>query len=293
MSKLVITGATGRVGSVVARRVLEGGHSVTAVTRSLDRSASLQSIGASVAVETLANAEGLAAVLDGANGFFVLLPEPIDAPDFHAARRAVLQSIARAVSVSSVGRVVALSSLGAQFRDRMGPISDLHDFEHALKGAGKPLTILRAATFQDYVASLLETASSAGVYPNFQPDRDIAISMVAIRDVGEIAARILTEPAFDGVVDILGPSYSQRQVADILGKTVGRSLEIIDIPFEQHVAALCRAGLPQQFAEVLAELQQAIAARRIVPVGDRRETGTTSLDETLAHIRGLAEASRV
>ena len=284
MSEFVVAGATGRVGSVVVRRLLEQGHSVTALTRSPDRAASLNALGASAATGTLADAATMVYLLDGADGFFVLLPEPIGAPDFHGERRIVVEAIARAVKNSSVDRVVALSSLGAQFSERMGPITDLHYFEEALGASGKRVTILRAATFQDNVTSLMDVASRAGIYPNLQPDRDVAISMVATGDVGEIAAKRLTHPRAGDVVDILGPWYSPRQVAESLGRAIGRSLEIVDIPPEGHVATFCQAGLPQSFAVVLAELQQAIADRRITPVGDARETGWITLDDTLAAV---------
>jgi uncharacterized protein YbjT (DUF2867 family) len=194
------------------------------------------------------------------------------------------EAIARAITGSEIGHVVALSSLGAHRAERMGPITDLHHFENALRATGKPLTVLRAATFQDNVAALVDPAMRAGVFPNLQPDRDLAISMVATRDVGAIAARILTQRAEGDVVDILGPWYSPRQVARILGSAIGRPLEVVDIPPAGHVRALCQSGIPQSFAEVLAELQEAIASRRIESVGDRREIGTTTLAETLAII---------
>lgn len=282
MAAYVVAGATGRVGSVVLQRLLEGGHAVTAITRAPDRGDSLRTKGASIAVQTLADEDGLIALLSGATGFFVLLPEPVDAADFHAERRVVAQAIARAITVSDIGHVVALSSLGAHHAERMGPITDLHHFENALRATGKPLTVLRAATFQDNVAALVDPAMHAGIFPNLQPDRDTAISMVATRDVGEVAARILTYPAQEGVVDVLGPWYSPRQVAGILGSAIGRILDIVDIPPAGHVAALCQSGIPQSFAEILAELQEAIASRRIESVGDRREIGPTTLAETLA-----------
>lgn len=284
MAAYVVVGATGRVGSVVLDRLLAGGHPVTAITRSADRGASLRALGASVAVQTLADEDGLVAVLNGAKGFFVLLPEPVDAADFHGERRALTQAIARAITVSNVGHVVALSSLGAHLAERMGPITDLYHFENALRDTGKPLTVLRAAIFQDNVATLAEPAMHAGIFPNLQPDRDTAISMVAVRDVGELAARILKEPAQGGVVDILGPRYSARDVCQILQSAIGRPLAIVDIPPAGHVAALRQSGLPQSFAEVLAELQEAIASRRIEPAGNRRVMGTTTLAETVSSV---------
>jgi uncharacterized protein YbjT (DUF2867 family) len=292
MSRFVIAGATGRVGSVVAHQLLAAGYAVTIVTRSAERGAPLATLGAHVTVGTLGNAKYLATVLDDAAPFFTLLPEPLDAVDFHGERRRVADAIADAVSRCRVPHVVALSSVGAHFADGMGPINDLHYLETVLRGSGTKLTALRASTFQDNIAAVLEPATASGIFPNLQPGRDVPLPMVATRDVGVIAAQVLSHaPSKNEVVDILGPSYTPRQVAATLGQALGRSLEIIDIPPSEHVAALTRGGLPFPFAQAVAELQSAIAAGRIMPVGDRRETGSTTLERTLTGIlRGAASA---
>ena len=112
--------------------------------------------------------------------------------------------------------------------------------------------------------------------------------MVAIRDVAVSAVNALsqTPPRKHTVVDIMGPSYSPSQVAATLAHALGRSIEIVDIPPSEHVAVLTRSGLPLPFAAAIAELQGAIADGRIEPVGDRRETGTTTLEQTLNGILG-------
>jgi uncharacterized protein YbjT (DUF2867 family) len=288
MSRFVIAGATGRVGSAVARRLIDAGHAVTIVTRSADRGAALGALGAEVAVGTLADTAFLARILEGATAFFAILPEPLDAKDFHVDRRRTADAIAGAISASPLSHVVVLSSVGAHTSDNMGPISDLHYFEKAILDTGKAVTVIRASMFQDYVASAIEPARAMGIFPNLQPTRDVGIPMVAIRDVAVIAANALLQapPRANTVVDVLGPSYSPREVAATLGHALGRSIEIIDIPSSERVSALARAGLPLPFARVVAELQDAIAGGRIKPVGDRREIGTTTLEQTLSGILG-------
>jgi uncharacterized protein YbjT (DUF2867 family) len=295
MSRFVIAGATGRVGSVVTRELLAAGNAVTIVTRFAERGASLVALGAQVAVGTLANAKHLATVLHDATAFFTLLPEPIDAVDFHGERRRVADAIVDAVSRCRVPHVVALSSVGAQFADGMGPINDLYYLETVLRGSGATVTVLRASTFQDNIGSVLEPAKVSGIFPNLQPGRDVPLPMVATHDIGVIAAQVLSQATSkDEVIDVLGPSYTPRQVAATLGQALGRSLEIIDIPPAEHVAALTRGGLPLPFAQAVAELQSAIASGRIVPVGDRREIGSTTLEQTLTGIlRVAAPASSV
>ena len=47
------------------------------------------------------------------------------------------------------------------------------------------------------------------------------------------------------------------------------------------MAALTQAGVPQGMAEAVAELFAAVAAGRVAPKGDRRESGATTIDELL------------
>ena len=286
MSRYIIAGATGRVGSAVARALLNAGNPITIVTRSADRAAALEASGADVSVGTLADARFLSGVLEGAAAFFAVLPEPMDAADFHGERRRMAVAIATAISDTPLPHVVALSSLGANIAERMGPISDLHFFEQAIRDAGAPVTVLRASMFQDNIGSAIETARLMGVFPNLLPDRDTRIPMVAIRDVAAVAAKALRDapPPRNTIVDVVGPSYSPRELATQLGLAIGRSVEVMDIPTSDHVAALTNAGLPLPFARVVAELQEAIAGGRVQPVGDRRENGTTTLEDTLTSI---------
>jgi hypothetical protein len=91
----------------------------------------------------------------------------------------------------------------------------------------------------------------------------------------------LNPPQSSEVVDLFGPSYSVRQMADALGAALGRTLQIVNIPAAGHVAALTQAGLSRSFAESVAELYACFAAGRISPQGDRSIAGTTRLEEVL------------
>ncbi|HEX6316046.1 MAG TPA: NmrA family NAD(P)-binding protein, partial [Gemmatimonadaceae bacterium] len=283
MSRFVIAAGTGRVGSSVARTLLTTGNDVAIISRSAERGASLAASGADVAEGNLGDAAFLSTALEDGDALLAVLPEPLDVVDFHGERRRLVDVIATAIARSNLAHVVVLSSVGAHIAEKVGPISDLHYFERAILGTGKPVTVLRGSMFQDNVASAVEPARMTGTYVNLQPDRDRAIPMVAIRDVAAIAATLLTQAPGENpvVIDVMGPAYSASDVAAQLGRALGRSLQIVDVPPSEHVPLLTRMGLPLPFAQAIAELQKAIASGWIEPAGDRRETGTTTLEQTL------------
>ena len=113
--------------------------------------------------------------------------------------------------------------------------------------------------------------------------------MVATRDIGRVAAEMLVSPPQTSeVVDVVGPTYSARQVSQKLGAALGKPLHIVDIPASGHVEALVEAGLSRQIAEVYAEMYAAIGSGLITEKGDRRVRGTTTIHEVIAALVGSA-----
>jgi uncharacterized protein YbjT (DUF2867 family) len=283
MAVYVVAGATGRVGSVVAAELIGCGETPRVIVRNGTRAGDWAGRGAEVAVGSLDDPRFMADALRGARGFFTLLPENVPPDDFHGARRRMADAMVAAVKDSGVPHVVMLSAIAAVLPDGNGPAKDLHYGENQLRACGARLTALRACYFQDNIASVLTLARQAGIYPNFLPSADVAFPMIATRDIGRLAAAALTSPPpTSEVVDLFGPTYSVRQVAEHLGAALGRTLEIVNIPPEGHVTALMQAGMPQQIAEAVAEMFAAFSAGLLVPRGDRSLRGSTTIDLVIA-----------
>lgn len=279
MSNYVVAGVTGRVGSTVASELLKQGERVTVIVRDEARGLDWARRGAKVARGSLDDRSFVSHAVRGTAGFFTLLPENVPPDDFHGARRRMADAIAGAVHDSGVPHVVMLSAIAAVLPDGNGPAKDLHYCENHLRTCGTTLTALRACYFQDNVASVLTPARQAGIYPNFLPSVDVAFPMIATRDVGRLAASALTSPPpTSEVVDLFGPTYSVRQVAEQLGAALGKTLEIVNIPPTGHVTALMEAGIPQEIAEAVAEMFAAFSAGLMVPRGDRSLSGSTTID---------------
>jgi uncharacterized protein YbjT (DUF2867 family) len=61
---------------------------------------------------------------------------------------------------------------------------------------------------------VLEAVRESGIYPVFANSADVAKPMIATGDIGRIAAAALrTPPAGSETVDVLGPRYTERDVA--------------------------------------------------------------------------------
>jgi uncharacterized protein YbjT (DUF2867 family) len=191
-------------------------------------------------------------------------------------------AIAAAVRESDVPHVVMLSAIAAVLADGNGPAKDLHYFENQLRAAARTLTVLRACYFQDNVASVLPAALHAGIYPNFLASADARIPMIATADIGRFGAEALLNPQpRNETIDVFGPSYSVRQVAETLGRALGKDLNIVDIPPALHSDTLTETGIPRPIADAVAEMFAAFNAGSITPQGDRQIVGTTTIEQVI------------
>ncbi len=283
-----ITGATGHVGSATAERLLSAGVPVRVVVRDGAKAAPWAARGAEVAVADLGDRAALAAALAGSDGAFVLLPFDLAAPNFHAQARNQVEAIAGAVADSGVPHVVALSSIGAELAEGTGPIVALHHLEEALRATGTVVSAVRPFYFQESVAEVLEPARNQGIFPVFADSADQPKPMVATSDIGEVVATSLqAPPSASEVIDLVGPDYTDRQIAETLGRLLGRDLDVVTIPQAGWLDALVGAGFPRHLAEVLVGLYEAGERGILTSKGDRIVRCATPLETTLAGLVGV------
>jgi len=281
----VIAGVTGHVGSVVADQLLSRGQKIRVVVRTAAKGEAWSKRGAEVAVGSIEDAAFFAGALKGAAGLFVLLPPPpFSTTDFYASQRKASDAIVAAVKTSGVPYVVLLSSVGADLDEGNGPIKGLHYLERGLRATGTKLVAIRAGSFQENVGGVVGAAKGAGVYPNFTGSADLAVPMVATKDIGVLAASTLMEAPKNEVIDLQGPSYSARQIAEKLSKALGKPMQVVDVPPAGWVQAMTQGGFPPPFAEAFAEMYGGFAKGTIRPKGDRLVQGTTPIDEVIAKV---------
>jgi uncharacterized protein YbjT (DUF2867 family) len=282
---IVVAGVTGRVGSAVGRALLEQKQKIKAVVHHPEKGKPWSEKGAEIATGSLDDVGFLTRTLKGASAFFALLPPNYHAADFLGSQYKMADAIAEAVRASGVPHVVILSSVGADLPSGTGPIKALHRLEENLRATGAKLCAVRATMFQENVTSAIAPAKEQGIYPSFAASADYPIPMVATTDIGAVAAgQLLHEPQKGEIVDVSGPAYSSRRVAEKLSAALGKTVRVVDIPPAQHVEALIKAGFNPSVAREFAEMYAGFASGNVKPKGDRMVQGRTEIDEV---IRGL------
>lgn len=283
----VVMGATGQVGGAVIEALKQRGVKVRAIARDPARAAGL-------GVETVrgdaSDAASLAAALKGAEAAFVMLVPPPQAADVLAESRAIARAVAEAVRTARVPHLVALSSVGAQLANGNGVVQALHGFETALAGVAPSIVFLRPGYFMENWANVLPAAQGAGVLPSAHDPLDAKGDIVSALDVGRTAAELLFEKKpGTRIVDLAGPTqYSAVDAAAILSKLLGRPVSAVPMSREESVAGLVAAGLGADYAEKLADLDEAANAGRMgFPTGGGEvRRGAVTLEEALKRLVG-------
>ncbi len=284
MSTFVVAGATGHVGSVVARELLAAGHKVRAIVRSVDKARDLAGQGAELLAGELSDVGFLTRALRGADGAFLLLPPPPpDSTDVRAYQDRVAHVEATAVAESGVRHVLLLSSWGAEKASGTGPIVGLHVLEEALKKTGAITTFLRAGSFTENVLAMLPAVRHQGVLPNFFPPEH-KIATVATRDIAAVAVRtLLAPPAASQIVYVLGAhEYSAVDQAAYLSKKLGKEVKLLNLPASAASAAIQQGGVGKSMADLYQEMYEgAMKGLLGIEAGHRVEKGPSTLEQAL------------
>jgi uncharacterized protein YbjT (DUF2867 family) len=284
MSVFVVAGATGHVGSVVARELLAAGHRVRAIVRGADKAKALASSGADLLSGELADAAFLTSALGGADGAFLLIPPPPhDSPDVRAFQDRVSRAEATAVAESGVRHVVLLSSWGAEKPSGTGPIVGLHLLEEALKRTKAKWTFLRAGSFTENLLMMLPAAQHQGVLPNFFPP-DYKLATIATRDIAAVAVQALpSPPAASEVVYVVGShEYSPADHAAYLSNKLGKEVKLLNLPVSAVAGSMQQGGVGASLAGLMQEMYEgATKGLLAIEPGHRVEKGPTTLEQAL------------
>ncbi|AQQ16191.1 hypothetical protein CGLAU_11295 [Corynebacterium glaucum] len=156
--------------------------------------------------------------------------------------------------------------------------------EQALLSATPLVTALRPGHFQEKLQDVLPVVLEEGVYPVFGA-ADEPKPMVATKDIGVFAARnLMIPPASSEPVDIIGPSYTERDVAGVIAEQLHEEVAVIEIPEEAWEAELERAGFSTGVAHSLAQMYRADSDGLLAPCASKSISATTALPETVGTV---------
>lgn len=283
----VITGATGRTGSVAAETLLASGKKVRAVVRDAAKAERLRELGAEIFVADLADDAAFRRAVQGAEGVYLMSPPDLTATDFIGEREKLTQQEVDALAAEKVPHVVLLSSIGTQLPSGTGPILALRNVERQLRAAGLPSTFVRASYFVENWGAVLHPVKNDGVLPSFIA-AERRIRQVATVDIGKTVAQALLDgPRGVRAIELTGPSdASPTDVAETFARILGKPVRVVEAPLEAVVPTFTSFGVSEHIAGLYRDLYATIAQGLLVPEPGEELRGKTSLEASLRALLG-------
>jgi uncharacterized protein YbjT (DUF2867 family) len=288
---ITIMGASGHTGRAIAQHLLESGEKVRALGRSAEKLADLKTKGAEVMTGDASDAAYLTRAFKGADAVYTLIPPNTGAADFSAYQDRIGEAIVQAIRESGVQHVVFLSSLGAELPEGTGPIVGLHKQEERLKKlSGVHVLALRPAYFMENLFMSLGMIKHQGMNGGAVAG-DVPVSMVATRDIAEVAAKALRARDFKGFSfqEILGPrEITFDEVTQIVGKRVGKpDVKYVQFSYEDMRKGMVGMGISEDLAGQYVEMSRAFNEHKVKPLQEgkgliRARTRLEDFSEVLA-----------
>ncbi|MEH1917516.1 NmrA family NAD(P)-binding protein [Nostoc sp.] len=280
----IILGGNGHVGSAVAQTLLSQGEPVTIVSRSSASIPEWQKRGAMVEVVDALHTVELRRVFAKGKRLFLLNPPADPATDTDVEERKSLASILEAIRDSGLEKIVAESTYGAQPGSQIGDLGVLYEMEQQLAAQSIPFSIIRAAYYMSNWDFSLQSAKQDGVIHTFFPT-DLALPMVAPRDIGQLAARLMTEPIENtGLHNIEGPEiYSSLNVAQAFAKVLQKPVKVVETPRDQWIKTMGNMGFSNSAAASFSKMTT-LAIKGEMPPRDLVTRGVVSLESYITEL---------
>lgn len=275
----VVIGATGHTGNVVAENLLAKREKVRVVGRDERRLERFKQRGAEAFVGDVTDASAMARAFSGADAAYVMIPPNISSPSVRAYQDRVTESLAAALEHNGVRHAVVLSSIGADKADKTGPVVGLHTLEEKLDAIpGLNVLFVRAGYFMENILPQVSVIQAIGSLAG--PVRsDLALPMIATRDIGAFAAEALARRDFQGKQrrELLGArDVTYTQVAKVVGAAIGKpDLTYKQLPASQLKPALTQMGMSPNMADLLLEMSEALNSGHMRALEPRSSQNTT------------------
>ncbi|WP_030761482.1 NmrA family NAD(P)-binding protein [Streptomyces griseus] len=288
---IVVTGATGQLGRLVVDALLADpavpAGSVAAVVRNKEKAADLADRGVELRIADYGRPETLAGAFEAGDRVLLISGSEVGQ---RVPQHAAVIDAAGAAGVAQLAYTGVLGGPDADF----DLAAEHKETEALILASGLPHTFLRNGWYsENYTANLAPVLAHGAVVANAGEGR---VASATRADYAAAAAAVLTGPLDEHTgraYELSGDeAWSFAEYAAEVAARSGREVVYTNVPAAAHLEILTGAGVPEPFAAILVDVDEAIARGSLaVRTGDlARLIGrpTTPIGTTVAEALAAA-----
>jgi len=281
MKNYIITGSIGNISKPIVDGLVKAGKNVSVITSKADKVKEIEQLGAKALVGSVSDKEFVKKAFAGADVVYTMIPPIWVTSNWRKSQNEVGEVYINAIKSNNIKYVVNLSSLGANHKNGVGPVGALSDFEQELNAIpGLNVKHLRPSFFYYNLLAQIGLIKNAGIMgANYGQDK---IALVHPRDIAEVALQELLELKFTGnsVRHIVSDERTGAEVAQALGKAIGKEIPWVVFSDEDQLNGLLQGGVPQSHAPAYVEMGAAFRNGKMQEqISNNKTIGKTKLED--------------
>ncbi|MEW6736544.1 MAG: SDR family oxidoreductase [Acidobacteriota bacterium] len=258
---ILVIGATGTNGSELIKQLSNLGERVRALVRDPVRATELKTYNVELVQGDLEKPATLDTALNGIDKAFIV----------SSVNQSYVKQISNFIEVAKQAKlkhIVKFSGMGAAANSPSIIMRQHAETDSLLKESRLAYTILQPNSFYQNLFWSVATIKPQGAF--YLPLQDAKQSLVDVRDIAAIAAKVLTENGHEGETYVItGPqALTFKDVAAKLSTLLGKTITYVDVPVQAARDGLLNAGQPEWNANAIAEIYGLFATGKYAQVTD-------------------------
>ncbi|KHS78989.1 SDR family oxidoreductase [Pectobacterium brasiliense] len=245
---IAITGASGQLGRLVIAQLLEKvpASDIVALVRDVNKVADLSAKGVQVKAADYNQPEALVSALQGVDKVLLISSSEVG-------QRAAQHHNVIDAAVKAGVKLVAYTSLLHADKSPLALAEEHRQTETLLKNSGLPHVLLRNGWYTENYAASIPAALEHGVFIGSAGEGKI--TSATREDFAAAAVAVLTQEGQAGkVYELAGDEpYTLAELAAEVSKQSGKNIGYQNLSEAEFTAALVSAGLPDVFAQIIAD----------------------------------------
>ncbi|HBF28604.1 NAD(P)H-binding protein, partial [Rhizobium sp.] len=252
MPKILISGASGKLGSLVIKHLLASSGmapgDIIAASRDPSKLTDLAAKGIETRKVDFTDASTLDSAFQGVDRLLVISTDAI------GARIEQHKAAIEAAKKAGVSRIFYTS----MFNPKTSKVIFAPEHaasEEAIETSGLAYTIFRNGWYMENLFTSLDGALASGRW--YSSSADGRITYIAREDLARAMAAAIANPVADNIIYSLGgeTGYTKAEIAALVTEISGRPLEVINITDEQLESGLPGGGRPAHFGPLTVFLE--------------------------------------